>query len=150
MEPIQVYIEIEKHSNIKNEWNPVSKKLEVDRILPYPYFYPFAYGFIPNTKAGDGDELDILLITNQPILKDTYIRANIVGALIMEDEKGQDEKILMTLPGEKFCLDEETLEDIKWFFSNYKKKNNPEKWSRVQGFVGLEEALQIFKQSNRS
>jgi inorganic pyrophosphatase len=64
MEKIKVYIEIEKFSNIKYEFNKELNKLCVDRILPYPYFYPYAYGFIPNTKALDGDELDICVLTD--------------------------------------------------------------------------------------
>ena len=60
-----IYIEIEKHSNMKYEFNKNTNKLELDRILPYPYFYPYAYGFFKNTIGNDGDELDALLITNE-------------------------------------------------------------------------------------
>jgi inorganic pyrophosphatase len=56
-ETVRVYIEIEKHSNQKYEFNKTTNKLELDRVLPYPYFYPYAYGFIENTLAMDGDEL---------------------------------------------------------------------------------------------
>ena len=75
MEKIKVYIEIEKFSNIKYEFNKELNKLCVDRILPYPYFYPYAYGFIPNTKALDGDELDICVLTNIPYKNDVLLEA---------------------------------------------------------------------------
>ena len=50
---INAYIEIEQFSNIKYEYDKFMKELVVDRILPYPYYYPYAYGFIPHTLAED-------------------------------------------------------------------------------------------------
>jgi len=67
--PVKVYIEIERFSNQKYEWNKSTESLELDRVLPYPYFYPFAYGFIENTTAEDGDELDALIVSDEPIKK---------------------------------------------------------------------------------
>ena len=60
MEKLRIYLEIKKDSNIKYEFDKTKNELVVDRILPDPYYYPFAYGFIPNTLADDNDELDIL------------------------------------------------------------------------------------------
>ena len=65
MSKILAYLEIEKHSNIKYEYDKKFNKLMVDRVIPYPYFYPYSYGYIPNTLGKDNDELDILLITNE-------------------------------------------------------------------------------------
>ena len=65
MDPtIQVFIKIERCSNQKYEWNKTSASLELDRVLPYPY----AYGFIPETLAQDGDALDILVVTDKKLL----------------------------------------------------------------------------------
>lgn len=146
---VNAYIEIEKHSNIKYEYNHCLKKLEIDRIMPYPYFYPYAYGFIPYTLASDGDELDILIITNQPCLKDFTYDVYIIGALVMEDEKGMDEKILAVLCDEptNICdiddLSNEIKDNIYWFFSNYKSKT-PGKWSKVMGFIDKSEAIELY------
>ena len=60
---IKVYIEIEQFSNQKYEFSRETNQLELDRVLPYPYFYPYSYGFIPNPVAMDGDDLDALIIT---------------------------------------------------------------------------------------
>ena len=92
-----VFIEIEKDSNQKFEYNHETKTLELDRILEAPYFYPYPYGFIPNTKAKDSDELDILIITDKKIPNNNYYDVNIVGVLVMEDENGMDEKVLCVL-----------------------------------------------------
>jgi inorganic pyrophosphatase len=94
---ISVYIEIEKSSNIKYEYDKIQKKLIIDRILDEPFVYPYAYGFIPNTLADDNDELDALIITDINIENDKFYNAYIIGSLIMEDEKGMDEKILCVL-----------------------------------------------------
>lgn len=154
--PINVYIEIEKGSNFKYEFNKQTNQLELDRILSEPHVYPYAYGFIPNTLAEDGDELDILVITESeiPIKNDTYIDVCIVGALLMEDEHGNDHKILAIPKPEYetgniqslYDISSDILESIQTFFANY-KKNEPDKWSIVNGFVGKPAAMQIYKKS---
>jgi inorganic pyrophosphatase len=147
MEKINVYIEIEKGSNIKYEYDKESKKLIVDRILDEPYVYPYAYGFIPNTMAFDNDELDVLIITNKYIKNDEYYSVYIVGCLVMEDEKGMDEKILCVLEEEydkMNNLTEESKESIYDFFSNYKKKDI-HKWSNVLGFISQEMSIELYK-----
>ena len=152
---IDVYIEIEKHSNIKYEFDKTVDQLLLDRILPYPYFYPYAYGFIPNTLAEDGDELDALIITDRTNLSiDTYYKAYVVGVLLMEDEKGMDEKILV-VPVHEYdtynkieidnIINSEKLENIFWFFSNYKNKTK-DKWSKVYDYIEKENAVNLYKE----
>ena len=146
---IQVYLEIEQFSNIKYEYNKETKKLEVDRLLERPYVYPYAYGFIPDTCADDGDELDILIITNEPLKNDMFYDVFIIGALNMEDEKGIDEKVLCVLVKdyEKIKDMDDISNDSKLnifeFFSNY-KKNIPNKWSNVTNFVNKQEAIYLY------
>jgi inorganic pyrophosphatase len=146
---IKVYIEIEKNSNIKYEYDKNEKKLLIDRILDFPYFYPYAYGFIPNTLGNDNDELDILIITDKKIEKDRYYNAYIIGLLEMSDEKGMDEKILCILEEDYNeiydidCLDEKQKNNIYWFFSNY-KNNTKDKWSKVTNFQNKEFAINLY------
>ena len=153
---VNVIIEIERHSNMKWEYNRITDKLELDRILPYPYFYPYAYGFIPNTIGNDGDELDILYISDSSFVNYNTIQAPvggyIVGALIMEDEKGMDEKIFVVPEDE---IDEfnrathetkhQLYEDIVWFFTHYKSKDGNLRWSKVHKIVDAWEATEIYK-----
>jgi inorganic pyrophosphatase len=149
---VKVYVEIEKLSNIKYEYDKDKKELVVDRILNEPFVYPFAYGFIPNTIADDKDELDALIITDKEIKNNTYYDVYIIGTLVMEDEKGMDEKILTV-----FEEDYEIIKDISdisnsikdeihYFFSNY-KKNSPGKWSNVIGFINKELSIQLYQKS---
>ena len=150
-EPVTVYIEIEKHSNVKYEFNKTTQWLEVDRILPYPYFYPYSYGFIPNTLADDGDDLDALIVSDNMIKNDEYYNVHIVGVLVMEDEKGLDEKVLCVTQDDyengvrDICdLSEECRENISWFFANYKSKTEG-KWSKVTGFEDRNHAAHLYK-----
>jgi inorganic pyrophosphatase len=148
-ETVRVYIEIEKHSNQKYEFNKNIKKLELDRVLPYPYFYPYAYGFIENTLAMDDDELDVLIITDKEIKKDRWYDVHIIGVLIMSDEKGLDEKIICVLPEDYLTvsdihlLSNEIKDNIQWFFSNYKSKT-PDKWAKIEGFENKDTAIKIY------
>jgi inorganic pyrophosphatase len=147
---VEVFIEIEKFSNQKYEINKTTGKLELDRILPYPYFYPYAYGFIPNTLAMDGDDLDALIITDIPLKKDNTYKAKIVGVLVMEDEKGMDEKVLCVLHDDSININDisdfetDVLDNIKWFFKNYKNKT-PGKWSNVTGYENREHAIYLYE-----
>lgn len=147
----RVYIEIERGSNLKYEFNKETQRLELDRVLPEPFMYPYAYGFIPGTLANDGDELDVLLISSSHIPSNTYEVGYIIGALIMEDEKGMDEKILMVPASDYldnpiediFDMDRAIRDQIEWFFSNY-KTGQQNKWSKVYGIFGKRDALNLY------
>ena len=149
---VKVYIEIEQNSNIKYEFNKDENKLEIDRILDKPFVYPYAYGFIPNTKAMDGDDLDILIISDKNIKNDNFYDVYIIGVLIMEDEKGMDEKVLCVLDNDYIAmnniynLDDEIKNNIYYFFENY-KKNTPGKWSKVIGYCDKDSAIELYEKS---
>jgi inorganic pyrophosphatase len=152
MQKVNVYVEIEKGSNVKYEFNKETNRLEIDRILPEPFHYPYCYGFIPNTLAKDGDELDALILTDVPLKHDQTYEAYIVGVLIMEDEKGQDEKILCVLPEDSSAIKDiqdipfKQLTSIHTFFTNY-KKTTPNKWSKVEGFETRKYAKELYEKS---
>jgi inorganic pyrophosphatase len=149
---VRVYIEIEQGSNLKYETCKETNTLMLDRILPHPYVYPYPYGYIVGTCAADGDDLDIVVLTEKPIMKDTYLDVYIVGVLIMEDEKGMDEKILCVLEDDYTKiqnitdLDESILDKIHWFFSNY-KNNQQDKWSNVIRYDNREHAIDLYNKS---
>lgn len=152
--PVPIFIEIPKGSNQKYEYNKQDGKLVLDRVLPTPFVYPYSYGFIPNTLADDGDELDVLILNDTPIPSNTRLAAHIIGALLMEDEKGNDHKIIAVLDSDYQSgnirdisdVPAFQLESIQSFFANY-KINEPDKWSSVKGFVSKKGARQIYKSS---
>ena len=155
---VKVIIEIERHSNQKWEYDRKNDRLFLDRVLKYPYFYPYAYGFFPNTLGNDGDELDVLLITESPYQNyngsRTQIEGIIVGGLMMHDEKGEDEKIFVVPIDEieKYNLKTDAElqsihDDIIWFFSNYKLRETDGKWSRVEHLLDKDESVNVYKKS---
>ena len=82
---------------VKYEFDKKSGAIFVDRILHTAMRYPANYGFVPHTLGEDGDPLDALVIARSPIISGAVIRVRPVGVLLMEDDKGGDEK-LITVP----------------------------------------------------
>ncbi len=152
-EEINVVIEIPGGSSpVKYEFDKESGALFVDRFMQVSMNYPCNYGFIPNTQAGDGDPCDVLVLVDMPVVPGCVIRARPIGVLIMEDEAGNDEKIL-AVPIEKehpyytdiksyTDLPEIILHKIKHFFENYKSLEEG-KWVKVNGWEGVEKAKQL-------
>ena len=152
-EEINVVIEIPMNASpIKYEIDKDSGAIFVDRMLGTPMFYPCNYGFVPNTLSGDGDPVDVLVITRYPIIPGAVIKARPIGVLMMEDESGIDEKIL-AVPGfkiDKFFenvkeytdIESVLINQIKHFFEHYKDLEQG-KWVKVKEWRGAEEAKKI-------
>ncbi len=155
-EEINVLIEIPQGSSIKYELDKESGIIFVDRFVHTAMFYPFNYGFIPQTKAEDGDPVDVLVISTYPVAPGTVIPSRPIGLLEMEDEAGIDQKIL-ALPLIKIDPFFEDIEDIeqipsptkkliKHFFENYKKLE-PGKWVKIKNFLSKHHALEAIRKS---
>ena len=151
---VEVFIEVTKDSNIKYEHK--NGKLVCDRVLHCPMVYSYNYGYLPNTLAGDGDPLDIVVVTGYRLLPSCYIQCKILGVLYTRDEKGMDEK-LIAVPISKvdpYMRDINKLSDlkeiqrdkIKFFFEHYKKLE-PNKWVEVTGWGDKEAALAVYNTS---
>ena len=141
---VAVYIEIAKGTNQKYEFDPYVNNLVLDRVLPHPFFYPFSYGFCPNTLSDDGDELDVLVISHHSYPPRTFMYGHIVGALLMEDEKGNDTKILVVPVDETHLeIQQADLDAVCSFFESY-KKDDPARWARVHGLIEREEAVEFY------
>ena len=79
---------------IKYEMDKESGTLVVDRFLYTAMRYPGNYGFIPHTLAADGDPMDVIVLGPTAVVPGAVVRSRPVGALLMEDEAGGDEKII--------------------------------------------------------
>ncbi len=137
---------------VKYELDKASGALFVDRIMHTSMRYPCNYGFIPHTLADDGDPVDVLIANNTPIMPGAVVRCRPIGVLIMEDEAGMDEKLLM-VPVDQLNpfytkvetyteLPEVYLERISHFFAHYKdlEKN---KWVKVMGWGDKHKAAEL-------
>jgi inorganic pyrophosphatase len=145
-----VVIEIPMNGDpIKYELDKETGALFVDRFMSTAMHYPCNYGYIPHTLSGDGDPVDVLVVTPCPLIPGVVVRCRPVGMLKMIDEAGSDEKLL-AVPVDKLItiyrkvqsprdLPEITLNQIAHFFAHYKDLEAG-KWVKVEGWVGPEEA----------
>ncbi len=156
---INVVIEIPQGSSVKYEIDKESGAVLVDRFLFTPMAYPAAYGFIPGTLAADGDPADALVLAPAPVVPGSVIRARPIGMLRMEDEAGQDEKIIC-VPHDKIHplytnvhsvddLPAITRQAIEHFFTRYKDLE-PGKWVKVAGWASKDAAAEVIQKALES
>src|ERR1700742_1527968 len=149
-EEVNVIIEVPVGGEpIKYEMDKEAGTLVVDRFLYTSMRYPGNYGFIPHTLSDDGDPCDVLIANQRGIVPGAVIAVRPVGVLKMQDEAGGDEKII-AVPVPRLTRRYEsvrtytdlpaiTLKQIEHFFEHYKDLE-PNKWVRVLGWGGKEEA----------
>lgn len=153
---INVVIEIPQGSQVKYELDKDSGAILVDRFLFTPMAYPAAYGFIPNTLAADGDPADAMVLLPAQVVPGAVVRSRPIGVLLMEDEAGQDEKIVC-VPHDKIHtqfsnvkaiedLPEITRQAIEHFFTRYKDLE-PNKWVKITGWADKAAAEAVIQQS---
>lgn len=143
-------VEIPSGGSVKYELHAGSGRMEVDRFLSMPVTYPANYGVLPCTLAEDGDALDVMILTREPLAPGTLIRVRPVGLLRMLDRGEEDHKLLAVPlanvdPGfagvrEMDDLPEEVLARIEAFFRVYKELPQPEVEVLVGPWEGLEAA----------
>ena len=138
---VTVIVEIPKGSRNKYEMNHDTGRIKLDRMLFSSVHYPADYGFIDGTLGGDGDPLDALVLVDEPTFPGCEILTRPVGVFKMNDEKGEDEKIL-TVPvsdprwNEVTALEEvpgSLRREIEHFFTIYKELE-PNKQTRIEGW----------------
>lgn len=101
---MKVFIENEAGVNKKNIFDEITFQYKKTYQVSRPY--PFPYGFIPNTKSGDGDCFDCFVLTSKPLRSGQMVDCNIVGGIEMWDNNEVDHKALVTLPGERVVIDD--------------------------------------------
>lgn len=144
-EEINVIIEIvEGSSSVKYEVDKDTDCLMVDRFMNVAMHYPANYGFVPKTLYDDGDPVDALVLTPEPIVPGSVIKCRPVAVLGTEDEAGLDAKILC-VPTDKIStgyykdiqdlsdLDDRLKNKIQHFFEHY-KDHEEGKWSKISGW----------------
>lgn len=145
-----VIIEIPMNADpVKYEVDKESGAIFVDRFMTTAMFYPANYGYVPQTLSGDGDPVDVLVVTPCPLLPGVVVPCRPLGILMMEDEAGMDAKVL-AVPTTKILplysnwksvddVPTMLLKSIDHFFEHYKDLESG-KWVKVQGWQGVEAA----------
>ncbi len=154
---VNVIIEVPVGGNpIKYEMDKEAGTLVVDRFLYTPMSYPGNYGFVPHTLSDDGDPIDVLVCNTRQLIPGCVINVRPIGVLIMEDNSGQDEKVL-AVPSHALTkrydsvreysdLPEITLKQIEHFFEHYKDLE-PGKWVKLGDWLGVADAHRLITEA---
>jgi inorganic pyrophosphatase len=125
---VEVVVEIPRGSRNKYEFDEAAGVFRLDRVLASAVHYNFDYGFISDTRAGDGDHTDALLLIDEPTFPGCRVWARPIGGLEMRDEHGPDFKVLCVAVGDPHQAHVERLDqvrphrliEIEHFFNTYK------------------------------
>ena len=109
---IDVVIEISKGSNIKYEMDFKTRKLSVDRTLSTSMYYPYNYGFVPNTEDSTGDPVDVFVLGDDPFVPLSIIKSRPIAVILTEDQGGPDPKIIAA-PIDKIDPSFSSVSDLK-------------------------------------
>lgn len=153
-ELMNVVIEVVMGSRDKFEYNIQWEAFVLDRIIPSSVVFPVDYGFVPRTWYDDGDPLDIMVLTYEPLEVGCIVKVRVIGALIVEDEEGEDAKILsVPLNDARFNgyhniadVHPHLIREIQEFFETYKRLE-PHKWVKFKEWRDAKEAWKIVSYS---
>lgn len=152
---INVVVEIPQGSTHKIEWNRQKAIMQLDRVDPAIFAKPTNYGFIPQTLDEDGDELDALIITSEPLSTGIYLEAKIIGVLKFVDDDEVDDKIIVVPADDRNNgnainsledLPKQLLNQIEHHFTHYKDLKKPGS-TVVKGFGDATEAKLIIHEA---
>lgn len=156
-EDVNVVIEVPVGGQpIKYELDKASGTMFVDRFLYTSMVYPGNYGFVPHTLSEDGDPIDVLVCNTRAIVPGAVMNCRPVGVLIMEDDAGQDEKVI-AVPSTRLTrrydnienysdLPKITIEQIEHFFQHYKDLE-PNKWVKLAEVYEAKVARRMIKEA---
>lgn len=141
---MNVFIENEAGSNKKNLFD--EKTLEYKKTVVVSRPYPYPYGFILNTTAGDGDNLDCFVLTDRPIKSGVIVDVEPIGMFEMIDNGEEDHKILAHFLDEGVTIDEEVRARLREFI-HHVFDHLPEKKVQMGDFFDGEAAMKLLKKS---
>ena len=144
-------VEISKGSKNKYEYDRETGLLKLDRILYTSTHYPHNYGFIPLTLDDDGDPLDVLIISSEPIVPLSTVECKAIGVLEMIDGGLIDYKLMAVCLNDPFYnnfnyiseLPNHISDEIQHFFQVYKLLEN--KSTKIGNMIGKEFASEVIK-----
>jgi inorganic pyrophosphatase len=152
---INVVVEVPAGSNHKIEWNRELACFELDREEPMVFTKPCNYGFIPQTLDEDGDELDVLLVTDYPLPTGIFLKARILGVMKFVDDGEVDDKIIAVPADDRNNgdarksledLPKQFLKQLEHHFDHYKDLKKPGS-TEVKGFESADEAKKVITEA---
>jgi inorganic pyrophosphatase len=153
-ESINTFIEIPKGSMLKIEYDIKLGVFVLDRVEPQIFAKPVNYGFIPQTVDEDGDALDTLLVTDEPIPTGVMVKAKVIGILNFVDSDENDHKIICVPADDRNTgdsinslsdLSEGWKKQIEHHFNHYKDLKKPGS-TKVEGWGDAKAAWKIIEE----
>lgn len=147
---LNAVIEVITGSRDKYEYKHEWEAFVLDRIIPSSVIFPVEYGFVPQTLSDDNDPLDIMVLSYEPLEVGCIVKVRVIGALIIEDEHGDDPKILSVLVNDaRFRgyndiqdVHQHKLKEIQEFYETYKRLE-PHKWVKFKEWKNAKDAMKI-------
>ncbi|MEE4247491.1 MAG: inorganic diphosphatase [Kangiellaceae bacterium] len=152
---VPVIIEVPRGCPNKYEMDKDTGMITLDRVLHSSVYYPGDYGYVPNTLCGDGDPIDVVVLSTHALVPGCLVFCRIIGVLNMTDNKGKDEKLIGVVDNDPRNKGIEDISDcsshigrmIQNFFSIYKDLEGKNAWSEVTSVEGREAALKCIVDS---
>ena len=148
---VNTVVEIPEGSILKIEWDRDRAAFMLDRVEPGIFAKPCSYGFIPKTLDDDGDELDTLIVCDEPLPTGIWLEAKVLGVMKFEDDGEMDHKIVVRAADDRNSGDYlNTLDDLgeRWkqmlehHFTHYKDLKKPGS-TKVLGWGNADEAKTV-------
>ena len=151
---LNAVIEVVSGSRDKYEYKSEWEAFVLDRMIPSSVVFPVEYGFVPQTWFHDNDPLDVMILSYEPLEVGAIVKVRPIGVLIMEDEEGEDPKILsVPLSDPRFDnhrklsdVNPHVLMEIQEFFETYKRLE-PKKWVKFKAWKDVDEARMLIQDS---
>lgn len=152
---INVVVEIPAGSSHKIEWNRDLAVMQLDRVDPKLFAKPTNYGFIPQTLDEDGDELDALIITDDPLTTGIFLEARVIGVMKFVDDGEVDDKVVVVPADDRHTgnaiqsledLPKQLINQIEFHFNHYKDLKKPGT-TKVESWGDVDEAKAVIHES---
>ncbi len=157
---LQVIIETPKGSRNKYSFDPEQEIFALKKVLPAGMAFPYDFGFLPRTIAGDGDPIDVLLLMDEPAFPGCLISARLIGVIRGEQVDGKkrirNDRLVAIAEANHMYANVKKLEDLpkkfvkelEDFFVNYHRLEGKE--YKLLGCKDADEALRLIKQAQKA
>lgn len=155
---VQVVIETPKGSRNKYAYDPEQKVFALSRVLPAGMIFPYDFGFVPSTKADDGDPLDVLILMDAPVFPGCLVEARLIGVFegnqVQKGKKKRNDRLIAVATESQIHshmddlgdLNRNLVDEMVHFFENYPWKNESFK---VVSRKGAKAAMQLLKKARK-
>ena len=156
---LNIIVETPKNGRIKYKYNEKYAMLQLDKTLPYGFSFPFEFGFVPSTIGGDGDPLDVLVLSDEATFPGCLVLGQVLGVLQAEQREGKqvnrNDRVVAIPVSVKTqepmiplkTLDRALMSDITTFFISYNEAQG--KRFKSLGFGSRQRALELVEEARK-